>query len=90
MHMSKQGIYDQLTSDYGGQFSDEAAQYAVDHVQADWNANALVAAKNYQKTMAMSQEAIRDQLTSPNDGRLRRCPSQRLIRCLHVHRTGFR
>ena len=66
MHMSKQGIYDQLTSDYGGQFSDEAAQYAVDHVQADWNANALAAAKNYQKTMAMSPEAIRDQLTSPN------------------------
>ena len=28
LHMSKQGIYDQLTSEYGGQFSAEAAQYA--------------------------------------------------------------
>lgn len=41
MHMSKQGIYDQLTSEYGEQFSDEAAQYAVDNVDADWKENAL-------------------------------------------------
>jgi hypothetical protein len=39
MHMSKQGVYDQLTSEYGGQFSAEAAQYAIDNVQTDWNAN---------------------------------------------------
>lgn len=41
MHMSKAGIYDQLTSEYGDQFSAEAAQYAVDNMTADWNANAL-------------------------------------------------
>ena len=41
MHMSKQGIYDQLTSEYGEKFSPEAAQYAIDNMQADWNANAL-------------------------------------------------
>lgn len=64
MHMSKQGIYDQLTSDYGEQFSEEAAQYAVDNVDADWKQNALEKAKTYQETMAMSPEAIRDQLTS--------------------------
>jgi len=64
MHMSKAGLLKQLTSEYGGQFSQEAAQYAVDNVKADWNANALAAAKNYQETMAMSPEAIRDQLTS--------------------------
>jgi hypothetical protein len=64
MHMSKAGIYDQLTSEYGEQFTPEAAQYAVDNVQADWNANALAKAKSYQETMQMSPEAIRDQLTS--------------------------
>lgn len=64
MQMSKQGIYDQLTSEYGEKFSPEAAQYAVDNLQADYNANALAKAKQYQETMAMSPEAIREQLTS--------------------------
>lgn len=64
MHMSKAGIYDQLVSEYGEQFSPEAAQYAIDNLQADWNANALAKAKSYQETMQMSPEAIRDQLTS--------------------------
>lgn len=64
MHMSKVGIYDQLTSEYGEKFSPEAAQYAVDTMSADWNANALAKAKDYQDTMAMSPDAIRDQLTS--------------------------
>lgn len=64
MHMSKQGIYDQLTSEYGEQFSPEAAQYAVDNLQADYNANALAKAQSYQDDMSMSLEAIRDQLTS--------------------------
>lgn len=64
MNMSKAGLYDQLTSQYGEQFSPEAAQYAVDNVKADWNANALAKAKTYQDDMAMSPAAIRDQLTS--------------------------
>ncbi|MFS7421752.1 Ltp family lipoprotein [Carnobacterium maltaromaticum] len=64
MYMSRMGIYDQLTSEYGGQFSPEAGQYAIDNIQVDWNSNALKTAKNYQDTMAMSPEAIRDQLTS--------------------------
>ena len=53
MHMSKQGVYDQLTSEYGEQFSPEAAQYAIDNVKADWDANALEKAKSYQDTMSM-------------------------------------
>lgn len=48
MHMSKKGIYDQLVSEYGEQFSAEAAQYAIDNMKADWNANALAKAKSYQ------------------------------------------
>ncbi len=64
MHMSKQGIYDQLTSEYGEKFSPEAAQYAINNVQADWNENALKKAETYQKTMSMSPAKIHDQLTS--------------------------
>ncbi|WP_241772520.1 Ltp family lipoprotein [Schaalia odontolytica] len=63
LHMSKQGIYDQLTSEFEG-FSPEAAQYAIDNIQADWNANALAKAKEYEKTLNMSDEAIREQLVS--------------------------
>lgn len=63
MNMSKAGIYDQLTSEYGEKFPPEAAQYAIDNVKADWNANALEKAKSYQD-MNMSPEAIRDQLSS--------------------------
>lgn len=64
MHMSKAGLYDQLTSEYGEKFSAEAAQYAIDNVKADWKANALKKAESYQEMMNMSREAIRDQLTS--------------------------
>jgi hypothetical protein len=64
MHMSKEGIYDQLTSEYGENFSKEAAQYAIDNMKADWNANALAKAKTYQETMNMSKNAIYDQLVS--------------------------
>ena len=64
MHMSKQGIYDQLTSEYGEKFDEASAQYAIDNMQADWNANALEKAKSYQNTMNMSKRAIYDQLVS--------------------------
>ena len=64
MHMSKQGVYDQLVSEYGGKFSAAAAQYAIDNVKADWNANALAKAKDYQDKMHQSPSAIHDQLTS--------------------------
>ena len=64
MHMSKAGLYDQLTSEYGENFSAEAAQYAVDNVDADWKQNALKKAESYQELMAMSPSAIYDQLVS--------------------------
>ena len=64
MHMSKTGIYDQLTSEYGEGFPADAAQYAIDYVNADWYKNALEKAKVYQDSMAMSKNAIYDQLTS--------------------------
>ncbi len=65
MHMSKQGIYDQLTSSYGAQFPADAAQYAIDNIDANWNLNALEKGKQYSSTMSMSKQGIYDQLTSP-------------------------
>lgn len=64
MHMSKQGIYDQLTSEYGEKFPADAAQYAIDNLNADFKQNALEKAKTYQETMNMSKNAIYDQLIS--------------------------
>ena len=64
MNMSKAGLYDQLTSEYGEKFTVEAAQYAIDNITVDWKENALKKAKLYQETMSMSPAAIYDQLIS--------------------------
>lgn len=64
MYMSKSGLFQQLTSEYGEQFSEEAAQYAVDSVKADWNKNALKKAEQYSDSMFMSKAGIFSQLTS--------------------------
>lgn len=68
MHMSKAGIYDQLTSEYGGQFTSESAQYAIDNLDANWKENALRSAQSYQDKMSMSPNAIYDQLISEYGG----------------------
>ncbi len=64
MSMSKQGIYDQLTSSHGEKFPKEAAKYAIDNLKADYKQNALKKAKSYQETMSMSKQRIYDQLIS--------------------------
>ena len=63
-HMSKQGLYDQLTSEYGEAFPADAAQYAIDNLQADYKANALEKAKTYYYDMNMSKSGVYDQLIS--------------------------
>ena len=64
MYMSKDGLYEQLVSEYGEKFSEEAAKYAVENVEANWKENALQKAKTYQDDMAMSPDAIYEQLIS--------------------------
>lgn len=64
MHMSKAAIYEQLTSEYGEKFSEDAAQYAMDNLQADYKYNALKKAESYSETMYMSKASIYDQLIS--------------------------
>ncbi|WP_236570673.1 Ltp family lipoprotein [Paenibacillus sp. An7] len=64
MNMSKAGIYNQLTSEYGENFPPEAAQYAIDNIEFDWKEAALKKAKTYAETMNMSNSAVYDQLIS--------------------------
>ena len=66
-HMSKERMYRQLTSDFD-KFSNDAAQYAVDHLEADYKYNALFNAKNYRKLFNMSKSRLINQLTSSIDG----------------------
>jgi len=66
MHMSKAGIYRQLTSEYGEKFTEKAAQYAISNVNVDYKKQALAKAKLYQKQQAMSQNAVYEQLISEN------------------------
>ena len=61
---SYDGLYEQLTSEYGEGYPPEAAQYALDNLDVDWNEQALKAAKNYQKVMPMSDDGLFEQLTS--------------------------
>lgn len=64
LHMSKAALYTQLVSEHGENFTEEAAQYAVDNVKADWKENALQKAIIYQDDLAMSPNSIYDQLIS--------------------------
>ena len=64
LHMSKAAIYDQLVSEYGENVSEEAAQYAIDNVEADWEENALKKADSYANRSHMSKAGVYDQLVS--------------------------
>ena len=49
--------------------SQAAGEYAVNHINADWNENALKCAKEYEKTEHLSRADVQDQLSgSVDDG----------------------
>lgn len=64
MAFSEQKLYDQLTSEYGEKYPAEAAQYAIENVEVDYNQEALESAQNYIDIMAFSERKLFDQLTS--------------------------
>jgi len=64
MNMSKARMYKQLTSKYGGKFTEEEAQYAIDNINVDWKVNALKRAESYSKNLHMSKAAIYNILIS--------------------------
>lgn len=65
LHMSKEGVYQQLVSPYGEKFTEDAARYAVNNIEIDWKENALIKARQYQETLNMSTDRIYEQLISP-------------------------
>ncbi len=66
---SRAGLIAQLDSPYGGKFSVADATWAADHSGADWNAQAVLAAKGYMQLGGFSRASLIDQLDSPYGGR---------------------
>ena len=62
IHLSKKRIYEMLI--YEG-FNSDTAQYAINHLQADYKANALAQAREYRKNANLSKTEIYERLTSP-------------------------
>jgi hypothetical protein len=62
---SKQGLFEQLSSSAGEGFTQAEAQYAVDHVDADWNREAVESARSYLEMSPMSRDGLIQQLSSP-------------------------
>ncbi|MFZ6002872.1 MAG: Ltp family lipoprotein [Actinomycetota bacterium] len=63
-HFSRQGLIDQLSSEYGDQFSVADATFAVDYLSPDWNEQAAGAAKDYLEFSSFSCQGLIDQLSS--------------------------
>ena len=63
IHLSKKGIYDLLI--FKG-FNSDTAQYAINHLKADYKANALATAREYRKYSNLSKTRIYNRLTSPS------------------------
>jgi hypothetical protein len=61
---SKQGLLRQLTSSSGDGFSEAQAEYAINSLHPDWDAQALDAAKGYMQLGGFSQSSLIQQLTS--------------------------
>lgn len=64
MPFSEKGLFEQLTSEFGDQYPEDAAKYAIENVVVDYNEEALEAAMNYQELMPMSDQELFEQLTS--------------------------
>ena len=59
MPFSRTGLIDQLAFE---SYSPEAAEYAVDNVEVDWNEQAVKSAESYLRTMPFSPAELVDQL----------------------------
>lgn len=64
MPFSEKGLFEQLTSEHGDKYPEDAAQYAIENVEVDYNEQALKAAEGYQEIMPMSDQELFDQLIS--------------------------
>jgi Host cell surface-exposed lipoprotein len=63
---SRAGLIKQLTSPYGNKFTQADATWAADHAGANWDDQAVTAAKGYMADgQGFSREGLIQQLTSP-------------------------
>ncbi|MCB1029537.1 MAG: Ltp family lipoprotein [Microthrixaceae bacterium] len=61
---SRQGLIDQLSSEYGDQFSVQDATAAVDSLNVDYDAEAVESAESYLDFSSFSCQGLIDQLSS--------------------------
>jgi len=61
---SRQGLIDQLSSEFADQFPVEDATIAVDSLDVDWNEQAVRSAESYLDLMGFSCQGLIDQLSS--------------------------
>ena len=64
MSFSRQGLIDQLTSEYGEGFPLADATFAVDYLDVDWFEQAAGSAEEYLEVMSFSCQGLIDQLSS--------------------------
>lgn len=68
MAFSRQGLKKQLTSEYGEEFTEDEAEYAVSFLElnnlVNWYEQAEKSAESYLKYMAFSRQGLKKQLTS--------------------------
>src|SRR5699024_3398872 len=70
-HYSYEGLHHQLGAESADNFTDAQARYAVDNVEADWDAEAVEAAASYwsNDNIDITPDELRDILVSDPIGR---------------------
>ena len=61
---SRQGLIDQLTSEYGEGYSKKDATFAVDALDVNWRQQAVKAAEEYLESQSFSLQGLIEQLES--------------------------
>ena len=83
MGMSKQGLIDQLSSEYGDKYPLDVAEFAVEQLEkngvADWDAECEESAQSYLDMMPMSKEELIDQLCSDYGDKYTREQAERAV-----------
>jgi hypothetical protein len=66
LHLSSQGLYDQLISEYGSQMTPEDANTIIGRLEplVNWNNLAVLSAQSYRNTLSLTGQALLEQLTS--------------------------
>jgi hypothetical protein len=61
---SRAGLIQQLSSEYGEKFATADAVFAVNHIEVDWNAEAVESAQSYLEMSGFSRDGLIQQLSS--------------------------